>query len=293
MILTLQRLLKTGVALAALFWATAAASPALAQTYEGISSTGGSPGLRATLSASGSGLTRDLAFVEIPVNATAPVRSYDVDMTTRMHLIVVSDDFAVFLHLHPVLGSDGRFRITTRFPRPALYHLYADAVPSGFGHRVFRFDVDVDARASPEARHAGPRHDAVEAGPYVVRLSATRFNALRDVPIVIAITKDGKSASDLHTYLGAYAHIVVIGFDDLSYTHVHAMGNGAMATDSNMNMSATNGEGEHMPTLPANATVPATMTAHVMLPHRGKFKMWIQFAGGGSLRVAPFILAGI
>jgi hypothetical protein len=42
--------------------------------------------------------------------------------------------------------------------------------------------------------------------------------------------------------------------------------------------------------LPASAVVPATMPVHVTLPHRGVYKVWVQFIGGPRLYVAPFVV---
>jgi hypothetical protein len=193
-----------------------------------------------------------------------------------MHLIVVSDDLSEFRHIHPTLDSSGTFRITTSFPRPGLYHLYADAAPKGFGHAVFRFDVPVGnvRSATTSSRRFSPI-DVATLGDYTIRLSTDRVKASVDTPLLISIMKDGEPASDLHPYLGAYAHIVAIGAADLSYTHIHAM-----------DMDAMDGGG-----MPADATVPATMDVHLSLPRAGVYKIWVQFIGGSRLYVAPFVIS--
>jgi len=45
------------------------------------------------------------------------IRQYTVEMTKRLHMIIVSDDFTHFLHIHPVLGADGHFTIDAPFRR--------------------------------------------------------------------------------------------------------------------------------------------------------------------------------
>ena len=69
-----------------------------------------------------------------PVGSTEGIRAYRVDMTKLLHMIIVSDDFRTFLHVHPILQADGHFLLDQKFPSPALYHIYADAEPEGFGH---------------------------------------------------------------------------------------------------------------------------------------------------------------
>jgi hypothetical protein len=238
--------------------------------------------LRATLDVSGSGLTRQLTVREYSEDRAGSLRAYGLDMTKRMHLIIVSDDLAVFMHVHPVLGSDGGLRLGVRFPRPAIYHLYADAVPVGFGHSVFRFDVKIGWTKRIDVRRAGIAGDSVSLGPYVVRLSALRFPAGQDAPVLVAITRSGEPATDLHPYLGAFAHIVAIGVSDLSYAHVHAM--------DARNMSMGVGTQNDASPIPANTIVPATMSVHLDLAKKGIYKVWVEFQGGSKLYAAPFAI---
>ena len=88
-------------------------------------------------------------------------------------------------------------------------------------------------------------------------------------------------ALDLHPYLGAYAHVVVIGVSDLSYLHVHPTTAVAMDMSGGNAMSAS---------LPDSAQVPATMTVHLKLPRPGLYKIWVQFKGGTALYAAPFVV---
>ena len=284
MTMKMQLSFKTG-ALCVVAFALAAMARASADdaaTFNGVSAAPAAAALRASVVVGGSGLTRSLAIEERAVRTGARVSAFNVDMQKRMHLIVVSDDLSEFMHLHPTLDSAGTFRITTTFPHPGFYHLYADAEPAGFGHAVFRFDVPIDVTrpATTSPRRFSPIVVAT-LGDYVVRLSTDRVKARVDTPILISIMKDGEPASDLHPYLGAYAHIVAIGTADLSYTHIHAM---AMSSMAGVSM-------ENAPSLPANAAVPATMPVHIRLPHPGLYKVWVQFNGGSRLYVAPFVIS--
>lgn len=280
MMMKMQLPFKTGAFCIAAF-ALAALAPASADgsaSFSGIAAMPGTPALRASLVVGGSGLTRALSIDERAIRTGARVRSFDVDMQKRMHLIVVSDDLSEFMHIHPTLDSAGTFRITTTFPHPGFYHLYADAEPAGFGHAVFRFDVPVGvARPSTSSPRRLSPIAAATLGDYVIRLSTDQVKARVDTPLLISIMKDGEPASDLHPYLGAYAHIVAIGTADLSYTHIHAM-----------DMDAMGGGG-----MPADATVPATMDVHLTLPHAGTYKVWVQFIGGSKLYVAPFVVKAL
>jgi cytochrome oxidase Cu insertion factor (SCO1/SenC/PrrC family) len=255
-------------------------------TFSAQSAAAGERPVRARLTLTGSGLQRRLDLVEFDHSAGDPFRSYVTDMTKLIHLVVVSDDLVDFQHVHPVLGADGHFRMTLALPRPKLYHLYADATPAGHENGVVRFDVPVGSDAAG-SRPSRVSSDEVRAGPYTVRVSALHVTARQDVPLLFAIQRNGLPATDLHPYLGAYAHVIAVGVFDLSYVHAHPMTPGMMGAGT-MDMG---GSSQPAP-LAENATVPATMTVHFRLPAPGLYKVWIQFRAGASLFAAPFVIQG-
>jgi hypothetical protein len=213
------------------------------------------------------------------------VRQYDLDMTKRMHLVAIGSDLSTFMHVHPSLGADGRFRIDLAVPRPGLYHLYADVTPHAYGQQVFRFDVPFgDAQAMQRAR--APAGSAAQTGPYTVRLERLTLDLRRPAPLAVDILRDGKPAADLHPYLGAAAHAVFIDARDLTYVHVHPApaGNqemGAMPMGT-MQMAAAPEE------LPAGAHVAPVMSLDAGVRNAGPYRLWLEFSGGGAVHVAAF-----
>jgi cytochrome oxidase Cu insertion factor (SCO1/SenC/PrrC family) len=266
----------------ALAWAAALGSskPKVATTFSEQSASAGSRPFQGRLTLVGAGLQRRLDLLEFDRSPSDPFRSYDIDMTKLVHLIVVSDDLLDFQHLHPVLGADGHFRLTIAFPRATTYHLYADATPTGRANGVIRFDVPIGHETSA-SRPSSVSSDEAHAGPYVVRVSAVHVAARQDVPLLFSIQHGGLPATDLHPYLGAYAHVIAIGVSDLSYQHAHPMTPGMMDMGESAQMAAP---------LDPSATVPATMTVHVRFPRSGLFRIWIQFRGGSSVFAAPFVV---
>jgi hypothetical protein len=231
------------------------------------------------------------------------IRHYTVDMTKLLHLIIVSDDFTTFLHVHPTLGSNGHFTIDQTLPRATLYHIYADADPQGIGQQVFRFDLPLGPKASAETRNLSPTGPAVSTGPYTVTLSTTTLSAGKDAPLVVRITRDGRPATGLHPYLGALAHAVFLNASDLSYVHAHPMPLDASSMDSMSGMGGMSGmsgmsgmagmsgmSGMDMKPLPDSATSSPNMQLHLMLREPGTYKLWLQFRGGSDLYVAPFVM---
>jgi hypothetical protein len=275
-------------ALAALVMLTAVAVAAPVDGSFALS--GGTAKTRAFMLDGGSDpLTRSLTMWMTRPNGAAIVR-YDVDMTKLLHLIVVSDDFRWFDHVHPAFGRDGRFRIVERFPRPALYHLYADAEPSGIGQQVFRFDLPVAGGTAAGARALAPPSPTAATGPYVVRLSATRVRAGRDIPLAVHVRERGAPARDLHPYLGALAHAVFLSATDLRYVHVHPMPAGGMNDMSFDDMPGMSMGSMEMKPLPETSAAAPDMVLHVRLPQPGRYALWLQFRGGDTLHVVRFTI---
>jgi len=227
------------------------------------------------------------------------IRIYDVDMTSRMHLVVVGDDLHTFMHVHPDLDRQGTFHSTLTVPKPGLYHLYADGEPHGFGHRVFRFDVPFGgATVARAATPVVPGASATRAGPYDVALDRTRIPAGKEMAIDIVVSRDGRPAADLHPYLGGLAHAVFVNALDLSYLHVHPTPSSRPAGMAGMHMgdvpnTAAMGQAMAMEDIPASAHVDPHMRLTVVLPRAGTYVLWLQFRGGHSLQVARFVVSAI
>lgn len=215
--------------------------------------------------------------------SAAPIKQYQVEMTKKLHMIIVSDDFKTFLHIHPTLTSTGHFLITQQFPAAGTYFVYADALPNDLNHQVFRFKVDVSHASSPSPRDLPNTGMGVQAGPYEVDLSTVRIHAGRMEMIDVEVLENGKPAKDLHPYLGAPAHAVFLNTKDLSYVHVHPMGADMM----NMQMDMS----KPMPELPDSASVSSDMMLHIALREVGTYKLWLQFRGANDkLYVAEFTI---
>jgi hypothetical protein len=209
------------------------------------------------------------------------IRSYQVEMTKKLHAIIVSTDFKIFMHEHPVLGNDGHLLLTQQFPAPGSYLIYADGLPNQLNHQVFRFQFNVGAPGS-STRKLPSTGMGVQVGPYEVDLSTLRLRSGMMSMLDIQILKDGKPATDLHPYLGSPAHAVFLNAQDLSYVHAHPMAIGEMM-DMNMNP----------PPMPENGPSPSEMMLHLALREAGTYKLWLQFRGGTQLYVAEFTITAV
>ena len=218
-------------------------------------------------------------WMTLPKSPVA-IKSYQVEMTKKLHVIIVSDDFKTFLHIHPVIGANGHFLITQKFPAAGTYFVYADGLPNQLNHQVFRFKMDV-GHGSQGARNLASTGMGVKAGPYEVDLSTVRLHSGRMEMVDVQVLENGAPAKDLHSYLGANAHAVFLNAGDLSYVHVHPMSMDMM--DMSMDMS------KPMPELAEGAKVGSEMMLHIALREPGTYKLWLQFKGANDqLYIAEF-----
>jgi hypothetical protein len=255
-----------------------------AQTLKGVYSLQGktakTDGHLIVTSVAGKPLAKTLDFWTTEPGKALPMKDYEVEMTKKMHVVIVSNDFKYFIHSHPELNmKTGHLLLTQEFPVAGTYQIYSDGIPNNLpDHQVFRYEVNV-GKPSPADRKGKPSGRSVNVGPYEVDLSAVRLQSqkMNMLDINILNIKDGKPATDLHPYLGSPAHAVFLSENDLSYVHAHPMKAGEM-----MDMSKV------PPPMPEGGPSPADMMLHLSLYEPGTYEMWLQFRGGKELYVAKF-----
>jgi hypothetical protein len=218
------------------------------------------------------------------------IQTYDVDMTKLMHMIVVSDDLTDFQHVHPTLLSNGHLTIELHLARPEeAYHIYMDGVPHGAGRQVFRFDLPSETGDRVTSRYLHPAGSSVNVGPYTVTIDPTSIPIGEIATISVRILKDGRPAKDLHPYLGAMSHGVLIGTKDLAYMHAHgmteemlAMASGASDCGDSMMLA--------MPPMRPDAVIGNEFEFEILAPTAQDYDFWIQFVGGKTLYTAPLLV---
>ncbi len=187
----------------------------------------------------------------------------DVEHEKKIHFIMVSDDLSWFDHQHPEYTASGSYDLPYTFKNGGNYILFADYKPTGANHTLEKINVEVKGKALP-ARIYTKQQLVSKTGEFEVTLSTENGSNIESGSlqhIKGVITKGGKTvdANTLENYLGAKAHMVVIGVDDKNYLHVHP--------------GVENGN----------------FDLHTTFDKPGIYRGWIQFQSGGKIYTADFV----
>lgn len=186
----------------------------------------------------------------------------DVVHEKKMHLIMVSNDLSWFDHQHPEYNGTG-LDLNYTFPKGGDYLLFADYAPAGGGHQLEKIPVQVSGTPARPVVFAAAK-TSVKVDGYDVTLTPAGGKWLTNNPMHIAgtVTQAGKSldVNAFENYLGAKAHVVVIGLADKNYEHVH-------------------------PNVEGNA-----FDLHTEFKTPGIYRAWLQFQTAGKVHTADFVI---
>jgi len=166
------------------------------------------------------GHTQQLRFSIVDDNGRA-VRSFDIEHTKRMHVIVVRRDLTGFQHLHPTMAADGTWSVPVRIADAGSYRVFADFSRDD-KPQTLATDLRVDGAANLRSLPA-PATVATSDGGYEVRLAEGAARAGEESHLRFDITKDGRPVA-VEPYLGAGGHLVALRDGDLAFLHVHPTG---------------------------------------------------------------------
>ncbi|MBI2189295.1 MAG: hypothetical protein HYU37_19530 [Acidobacteria bacterium] len=158
-----------------------------------------------------------------------PVRDFQVVHDRRYHLFVVSHDMQQFQHVHPDQQADGSWALDVTFPKPGVYRVMSDFLPTGGAPQLLaRTLVTADAPTDLRAQDARLEVDTSwkkTVGPLSVeltfdppRLVAGQYGHLA---FKLSAAADGAPVTDLRPYLGAFGHAFILSEDLRDSVHSH------------------------------------------------------------------------
>lgn len=187
----------------------------------------------------------------------------DIEHEKKIHFIMVSNDLSWFDHQHPEYKATGSYDLPYTFKNGGDFILFADYKPTGGNHTLEKINVNVKGKSLPSKTYTQSQLTSKVDG-FEVTLSSeegTKFESGALQHLKGVITKDGKAVNPntLENYLGAKAHMVVIGVEDKNYLHVHP--------------GVENGN----------------FDLHTTFEKPGMYRGWIQFQSEGKVHTADFV----
>nr|WP_322744160.1 MULTISPECIES: efflux RND transporter permease subunit [unclassified Coleofasciculus] len=208
-----------------------------------------------------------LANQQLPEEETwKAIADFESFQEKLMHLIVVSDDLQVFLHLHPDYKGNGRFEVEANLPKAGAYTIFSDYKPMEQPERVYLVKTTV----------TGAKLVATAEDTNLTKMFGnTQVNLTFDQPTIKAgeevivgfnlqDTVNNQPVTDLQPYLGERGHLVILkqssNLTAADYIHAHALKDYAA--------------GE------------VKFVTH--FPEPGTYKLWGQFDRNGEIVTADF-----
>lgn len=151
----------------------------------------------------------------------------DITHEKNLHLMIVSEHLDWFRHVHPKEQTNGSFVIEETFPNGGKYLLFVDYKPKGGEPVLDKLKLNVGGTASDEKQILSEKLVS-EVDEFRVMLeNGNNFKTNRTQALKLSIEKNGVNVlgSDLEQYLGANAHIVMVGKSDKEYMHIHPVKN--------------------------------------------------------------------
>lgn len=187
----------------------------------------------------------------------------DIEHEKKIHLIITSEDLSFFDHQHPEYNKSGSYDLSYAFPFGGKFLLFADYKPSGATHTTDQLQVSVKGDTPIKTIFTSEKLDS-KTGDFEIILKPLNnkiaTGGTAHIEAVIKLNGKEMDANTLDNYLGAKAHVVVIGLEDKNYLHVHP--------------EVTNGR----------------LDLHTSFEKTGFYRAWVQFQYEGTIYTADFVL---
>jgi hypothetical protein len=201
------------------------------------------------------------------MNGSTPITDFTETHTKKLHFIAVRKDLSGYQHIHPTLAPDGTWSTTAKLT-PGPWRFIADSLPIIPGAMSMQMtlgaDVTVPGSATTVPLPAASKTASVDG--YDVKVSG-EIGVGHAHNFTFTVSKDGKPATDIGEYLGAYGHLVALDTKTLSYNHLHP--------------------GRE---LQPGVLVGPDVVFQAQLPKDGLYRLYFEFNAGGSIHKAELTM---
>ncbi len=213
--------------------------------------------VRATPSRFRPGQKMELAIRVFDPAKGEPVRRFLVIHEKLFHAFLIGDDLEFFAHEHPVLGSDGVFRLRIAIPKPGAYRLLCDFYPEGGAPQMIPRTLifgDYRREIPKLAADLSPKRSVnLEA---VLETEPAQPIAGKKTLLFFKLSP----AEGLEPLLGAWGHLLAASDDLLDTIHTHPfLADGGPQVQFNM-----------------------------FFPREATYRLWVQFQRKGQVNTMAF-----
>jgi hypothetical protein len=205
-----------------------------------------------------------------------PVESFELVHDKRYHLFVISQDMAVFEHVHPELQANGSWAIDVTLPKAGYYSVISDFVPTGGSPQFLArpvmtagFDGDLlsDGARLVADTVSMKTLDGITAS-LAYEPSTLLAGQYGHLQFTLTDAGTGQPVTDLQPYLGAFGHTLIMSEDMRDAVHSHP----SPGPDSDV----SRGRGG------------PNVTFEGYLPRPGVYRAWTQFLRNDRLTTFTF-----
>jgi len=201
---------------------------------------------------------------------------------TGVHLIIVRDDLSAIIHTHPPIGPDGTISQRVTLPSPGPYHVLVDVYPKTADGSYLNFQLtnQIEARGDYKPQPLPAFRRTVVTDGYTFTMHGVpRLHVAQAGLLTISVKDPQGKPVTFEPWYGALAHAIFFHEHNLTYFHTHVCAPGANACSASVGGAVS-----------GSSATPGVLHVGVLLPERGRWRMFVQIQDNGRRITAPFTL---
>jgi Cu+-exporting ATPase len=218
-----------------------------------------------------------------------PVQDLVVHHDRLVHIVIASQDFRVFAHIHP----DDFGPVTEEMKKSALYPVkftfpkagrYIAGIDFATKDQLYSGHFLIDVSGEPKMGSLKKDFSRKKVfGGFGVTLSTTprQITAGKEVVLSYLFRRNGKPVEDLKPYLSAPMHLSIVRTDLAYFIHTH----GEVA-----GMPATSHDDHNMMEMAVPARFGPGINVHVVFPAKGIYQIFGQTGHGDGVILTSFMV---
>jgi len=223
-----------------------------------------------------------------------PVQGLVFDHNRILHVVIASQDFSVFSHIHvedfgpvtPEVLKTGKFPVRFTFPKPGYYLVSVD-----YTERAYIFSDQFYLNVEPSAAMSAIKsenlslQENIDGYKVTLQTSPARLKAGAPATLDYHVEKDGKPLTEMNPYLAVPMHISIIRDDLMGFLHIH----GLLPVSPIGKLLGENIHASHL-FLP-NKFGPDIEATNFTFPSTGVYHIFGEFSVAGKIVVSQFTVS--